>query len=218
MGTIYLLTNMANGKYYVGQTIQPPTKRFDAHCSKGSGCPLLSKAIAKHGSENFRMEVLAETSDQAELNRMETLWILLTNSISREVGYNIATDGRMGPWKKERSREPYMGRTLSAETRAKISATRIARKSPGRPFGSHFKHSEETKRKMSENGKGKKMPACHSAKTSARFRGTKRSPEVVARMAAAQAEKWRVHKERVAAGIEQPYPAPWNKRKLATPQ
>lgn len=52
---IYLITNLINGKQYVGQTIYTAEQRFKQHLR---GDLYIDKAIRKYGVENFKLEVL----------------------------------------------------------------------------------------------------------------------------------------------------------------
>ncbi len=98
MGIIYLITNLVDGKYYVGQTSQMLRRRLNFHfCKASTGCPILHRAIKKYGKKNFVVEILAETPDADELDRLEVLWIAISNSTSRKVGYNLLPGGIRGP-------------------------------------------------------------------------------------------------------------------------
>ena len=61
---VYKITNLYNGKVYVGQTKFSVEKRFKEHAKADS---LIGRAIRKYGEENFYREVLAtcETRDEA---------------------------------------------------------------------------------------------------------------------------------------------------------
>jgi predicted GIY-YIG superfamily endonuclease len=52
VGTIYVVTNLVNGKQNVGQTTRKLKKRIKEHENHGF---LLSKAIKKYGIENFKI-------------------------------------------------------------------------------------------------------------------------------------------------------------------
>lgn len=87
---IYVVTNLINGKYYIGQTRLSLSDRWSNHCScaeRGDDY-YFYRAILKHGKENFVIEQLAEAYTVEEINRLETLWIILTRSYDRNVGYN----------------------------------------------------------------------------------------------------------------------------------
>lgn len=87
---IYLITNIQNGKRYIGKTIDIH-RRWSQHTSKartGSNT-LLHKAIRKYGAGNFTVEILQETSDDS--NRDEIRWI---QTLLPE--YNLTTGGDGG--------------------------------------------------------------------------------------------------------------------------
>lgn len=87
VGTVYLFTNAANGKKYVGQT-KHQKRRLQVQ-AQGKGSPLLSKAICKYGIENFVIEVVDTDIDtQEQLDTLEALYIAEFNTITPN-GYNI---------------------------------------------------------------------------------------------------------------------------------
>ena len=88
---IYKITNLINGKSYIGQSVNIQ-KRFNAHRSaafnpnnKNYDFPLY-KAIRKYGIENFKFEVLEEC-DRSELDNKETFYIAKYQTHGKN-GYN----------------------------------------------------------------------------------------------------------------------------------
>lgn len=88
---IYKITNLINGKSYIGQSINIQ-KRFNAHKSaafnpknKNYDFPLY-RAIRKYGIENFKFEVLEECK-KSELDTKEVLYISQYKTHSKK-GYN----------------------------------------------------------------------------------------------------------------------------------
>lgn len=88
---IYLVTNLINGKQYVGQTVQDLKKRWQGH-QHGSSCRVLSQAINKYGKDNFKIEVLDKAKTIDDLNTLEIKYINKLNTISPN-GYNLQTGG-----------------------------------------------------------------------------------------------------------------------------
>jgi group I intron endonuclease len=114
-GLVYLLTNLINGKQYVGQTVQGLNRRWQQHkqlAATGRG-HLIASAIRKYGSANFRIVELARAESLAELNVLEALYVAGLNALSPR-GYNLDSGGRNG--------------IKSAETRAKIGAQKKGKK------------------------------------------------------------------------------------------
>lgn len=135
---IYLIINTINNFVYVGQTKQKFKKRYWHHCWKLNDNSHdnihLQCAWNKYGADAFQFVIKESVDDFEKLNELEEKYI----SMYREQGkcYNIQDGGqktggyeRTDEWKKvvgEKNRQHMLGR----------------------------KHSEETKRKMSESHKG----------------------------------------------------------------
>ena len=94
MGYIYCITNLINGKQYIGKTTYSVTKRFQEHCrdSKRERCEKrpLYDAMNKYGIENFIVEELCEC-DNEELSSYEIQYIEKYNTYSK--GYNATKGG-----------------------------------------------------------------------------------------------------------------------------
>lgn len=93
---IYKITNLINGKSYIGQSVNIQ-KRFSAHKSaafnpnhKNYNFPLY-KAIRKYGIENFSFEILEECN-MSELDDKEIYYIAKYNTHSK-FGYNQDNGG-----------------------------------------------------------------------------------------------------------------------------
>ncbi len=102
MAHIYKITNIINNKKYVGKTENDPNKRWREHLAAARNNPLMviSKAIRKHGVQNFKFEILEECLSE-EVNKKETYWIGKLDTF--ENGYNstLGGDGAVGV-KRER--------------------------------------------------------------------------------------------------------------------
>ena len=96
-GFIYKITNIINGKIYIGQTIQNVKERFYQHCATKCSNEVLNmaihKAIKKYGKSNFTLEVIEEV-DRNTLNDREKFWIEYYNSYNK--GYNSTKGGQDG--------------------------------------------------------------------------------------------------------------------------
>lgn len=93
MGIIYKITNKANGKVYIGQTVQPLKNRWGQHISKWSPCKYLSRAILKYGADAFIIEQIDAADTVEELNAKEMFWIARYDSTNQKKGYNILCGG-----------------------------------------------------------------------------------------------------------------------------
>lgn len=135
MAYIYKITNLINGKIYVGKS-----EREDSYHRKnyfGSGV-VIRLAIKKYGKENFKKEFLEENVDLAKIDEREQFWISKLDAMNESIGYNRAYGGEGG---------------CTKEAAAKGLQTR-------RQNG-YFHHSEETRYKISIASKGKKKSAIH---------------------------------------------------------
>lgn len=94
---IYKITNKANGKIYVGQSIDIK-ERWKQHRWKAFNCnevgyhSAIHCAMRKYGLDNFIYEVLEECGVE-ELDEKEKYWISQLNSIVPN-GYNIMEGGQ----------------------------------------------------------------------------------------------------------------------------
>jgi len=139
---IYMVTNRATGKLYVGQTVQTIANRWRRHCwpSTSDNRMPIALAIKKYGKASFDVEELCACSSQEELNWMEIFYVQLFNTFSPN-GYNLRAGNGPGKMSEETKRKisaKSSGRIVSAETRRRLS-------------DSHKGHrvTNETKRKLS---------------------------------------------------------------------
>lgn len=88
---IYKITNLLNGKLYIGQSVHPD-RRWWEHCNRAKrkidDYPI-HLAIAKYGTENFKMDILEWTEDY---DNKEIYYIQFYNSLCPN-GYNVANGG-----------------------------------------------------------------------------------------------------------------------------
>jgi group I intron endonuclease len=92
---IYKITNIINGKIYIGKTIKTIEQRFQGHKndSKTTKRSLLYLAMRKHGIDNFIIEQLCKCSSIDQLNKAEILFIKRFKSTNRTIGYNVLLGG-----------------------------------------------------------------------------------------------------------------------------
>ena len=107
---IYKITNLINGKCYIGLDSKEKEKetRWNQHKKAASGKYILQSkskfipALRKHGIENFSYEVLEEHDTIENLYNAEIKWIKYFDSQLN--GYNIMSGGRRGhstEWRKD---------------------------------------------------------------------------------------------------------------------
>ena len=199
-GKIYRLTNKINNKMYHGQTIDNIENRWVKYKTLNcKGQPKLYNALKKYGPENFIFEVIdTSPQNQPQLDDLERLYISKFDSMNN--GYNCEPGGRSGG-------------TISDETKRKMSEAHKGisswnkgihvpqeiKQKISKSLKQHFlynnhpfqdkHHSEETKRKISNNLKGFR----HSAESIEKIRlsslNRKHSEETKRKLS----ENWRIH-------------------------
>ena len=163
--SIYRITNLVNGKCYIGFSCRRAKQRWACHAHdsrKKRPTSLIGKAIKKYGIEAFIFEIIYQTHDKNHGLDSEIMLIKEHNSHCIDGhGYNVSYGGTapmMGLKHTEESKRsmsintsgsknPMFGKKHSAETRAKIKAKRALQVI-----------SDETKALWRKNRKGKPKP------------------------------------------------------------
>lgn len=138
---VYIIRNRANGKCYVGQTVQTLEQRWYLHvkAAKGSSRLPIHCAIRKYGAEAFDRSQLSSAFSLEELDALECRFIAQCNSMTPN-GYNRTTGGKgfNGRHTEESKRKmslgvptghsTWKGKKLPESTKVKMSAVRKGRK------------------------------------------------------------------------------------------
>lgn len=135
MFCLYQVTNLLNGKYYIGVHCDSANTRY-----MGSGISI-KRAIKKYGKENFKKDILVEHEDKNFIYQLETA-VVNQEFVDREDNYNIHPGGHGGSG------------PCSPETRQRIGARA---KGNQRFLGHH--HSPESLKKIGAASKGR-IPWC----------------------------------------------------------
>lgn len=92
---VYRFTNTANGKVYIGQTVQPLERRLQIHRASvvRNSQQAVHCAIRKYTWDGFRIETIYQAHSIDELNAMETFFIILHQSFRPQHGYNRTLGG-----------------------------------------------------------------------------------------------------------------------------
>ena len=100
---IYKVTNLVNGKVYIGQTTKTIEQRWRKHISEAkyeeSGKRkhnYFHNAIIKYGEDNFIIELIEEVNSKDELDKREDYWISYYDSTNKSKGYNLMSGGQSG--------------------------------------------------------------------------------------------------------------------------
>lgn len=94
---IYKITNLINGKIYIGKT-KDVKVRWNSHKTAAKrknkdNYSYIHRAINKYGAENFSIEVIAEYDLEADALEAEVHFIKTYNSMDRTIGYNRTEGG-----------------------------------------------------------------------------------------------------------------------------
>lgn len=182
----YLITNLTNGRKYVGITTKTLAHRWNSHkaLARAGIRTALCAAIRKYGSDNFLVEQIASGLSTEGLKDSERHLIRQHGSRSPK-GYNM-TDGGDGtnglrhmpsarskiaassrgryhtPSSKEKLRLAHKGKTLSISHRAKLSSAHT---------GLKIRRSKEHNAKIAAAHLGYKFSDAAKAKMSAAKKG-----------------------------------------------
>jgi group I intron endonuclease len=169
---IYLITNNATGKKYVGMTTRGYILRFEEHLRQARSDRYkigLHGAIKKYGPNSFSVDLIDTASSMLELEEKEIFFIEKFNTITPN-GYNLKSGGFEGYYSDvvlQVMSKKATGRVVSEETRKKISKLHKGRPRTkrqidairNRSIGNNYclgrKLTEEHKKKISDGNTGK---------------------------------------------------------------
>lgn len=153
---IYSITNIVNGKKYVGQSVDVKSRIRNHRWALNNNCHQndhLQKSFNKYGKDCFVFDIICECQED-QLDELERFYIDLYNCIDSNFGYNSETGGNLN-------------KHLSQEARLKMSIMRKGEKSG--MWGKN--HTEETKAIMREKALGRHMSDEAKAKSSVSHKG-----------------------------------------------
>jgi group I intron endonuclease len=174
---IYCWLNTANGKRYVGQSVDIRNRRSCHLYGLSSGkshCVHLQSAWTKYGKDSFKFQVCEEVGVDL-LDERERFWISYYQSSDRRFGYNSEGGGNAG-------------KVRSAETRAKMSAKMKGKVIP-----------QEMRDRISKTLSGRTIPRDVVERMAKARTGLKRKPyseQAIKNMIAGHANKKWSEKER----------------------
>lgn len=145
MSYIYCFTNKITGKKYIGQAVNPQSRR-NAHKNfalKRNSPYYFHKSIRKHGWDNFEFQILEETDNP---NEVETRYIKEWNTHWPN-GYNeLIEHGGMPDSIKQKISETKKAQWLTLPEEEKEK-----RRAQSRVANLGNTHSEDTKKKIAES-------------------------------------------------------------------
>lgn len=178
--TIYTITNVANGKKYVGLTTKFK-HRMQQHCVPVMAyrC-ILSNAIQKYGKESFEFLPYASCKTLDDANFTERLLIRELNTRT-PFGYNISEGGggsigvKNSPETRRKKSIASSGRACSPEQRLKISIANTGKKRTPEVCALYSRVQKARKVKLSPDAKEKFLGYRHLATTAEANEKRKRS-------------------------------------------
>ena len=166
IGYVYKITNLVNGKIYIGQRHWNGNPADDAYM--GSGGRHFTSALEKYGRENFSKEILKVCDTDTQLNVWELYYTKKFNpTLDPKVGYNRC----FGPVQVAGNRNPALHpdvherltkhcRRLTADPeyrRKQSERTKAWLATHENPFKGK-RHTEETKARLRQIATGRPAP------------------------------------------------------------
>ena len=197
--TIYCHTHVESGRRYIGLTSQTMEKRWSEHVTKSKnskgGRWHFPNAIRKYGPDAFFHEVLAQSWDLEGANATEQALIAQEDTCNPEKGFNLAKGGShtphpiTNPWDRPEFRAAVTAGVSAKwqDSNHQIKMSKISREVNSRP---------EVKQKISAAHTGKPISQERKDRLSELKTGTKRSPEVLAKLAIIQSSPEYLAKQR----------------------
>lgn len=145
MYRVYLITNLVNGKKYVGITHNSIEQRFQEHLAKSrckNGNWKLHRALRKYGFDNFKLELLEDNISKEQIGERETYYIGLYDTLNSGYNMTLGGAGTSGYKHNPEHVKSYIHKIITPERNKKISEAL-----KGKSFNT------EHKRKLSEGMK-----------------------------------------------------------------
>lgn len=158
--TIYKITNVINGKIYIGKH---QTKNVnDSYYGSGKA---IKDAIKKYGKENFEKEVLFVFDNEKEMNYKEKE-LITQEFVLREDTYNLGVGGEGGAH--------FKGKKHTRETVDKVNKNREFVEKRRKTVLKKYEEGE-----LEAWNKGKSLSEKHREKICVGRKGKKHSPETI---------------------------------------
>lgn len=162
--TVYKVTNLVNGKFYIGK--HQTNDLEDGYMGSGK---IIRDAVRKYGIPNFHKEYLLVSASSQEMDMAERILVV----VDKELSYNLSPGGEGGnvlryanqsvhEAKSRAISKKIAGRTLSDEHKLQVSLNHQNVSGNNNPmWGKH--HNDSSRKLLSEralNRERKECPHC----------------------------------------------------------
>ena len=137
--SVYKVTNLENGKLYIGYTSKPVLERWKGHVNE-SRCErkhrAFTRAISKYGEKSFSVEPIYQSLDQEDALEKEVYFISEFQTLTSQGGYNLSTGGISGQQSEESRKkmsEAHKGSKMSEEAKRKMKDSHRAHNELNKP-------------------------------------------------------------------------------------
>lgn len=139
---VYKITNIANGKSYIGISSRKEAARWSEHkkrAQEGGRNSRLYDAIRKYGSESFQREVIATASTEEEVRALETRFIHEFDTYQNGYNSNLGGFGFLifPDHIKVKISLAQKGKHIPPETRRRMSNAKLGDSRCAIHFGEH---------------------------------------------------------------------------------
>ncbi len=190
---VYTITNVADGKVYVGKSRVPRSRWARHKLDAASGDTMLYRAMRKHGVAAFRFEIVEQCADDEASFEAEKRWIAKLGANEPGKGYNH-TEGGPGMPRPDQVTRGRMGSGMRGKKQSpewvakRVAAIRGQKRTPETcALFSKLRSqiSDDTRAKMSAAKAGKEQPAVLVAKRAETLRSNGKKADKMARIRAA---------------------------------
>lgn len=155
---IYKITNLINGKMYIGQTTETLEQRIEWHRNSmvSNVNTHIYNAMRKYGWDNFKFEEIVHTDDKDVLDELEMYYIQKYDTYRN--GYNMTPGGDSNPMFSEEVSKKHDAKMRSPEVRKKISdSMKQSYVDRGGPSEEHRRHLSESRKQLYASEKGEEI-------------------------------------------------------------
>lgn len=142
--TLYLATNVVNGKQYVGLTMEYRKRLISHKCARTKS--IFHAAIKQYGFENFVFSHIADAFDLEAACDIERLLIQQHNTLHPN-GYNMTVGGQIGPAGYKHSAETKKKLAEANRNRNQLVKEKFAKAQLGRKRDENFRANASAKMK-----------------------------------------------------------------------